>query len=86
MVQAFATEIVDMPDGTVDLLFRFLRLNKGVLSKRGGEVEFAKLTDDQVAKIEAGYAIPLLRYPSSPAMGGRAAGPLRLAAAIKVCQ
>jgi len=49
------TEIVDMPDSTLDLLFRFLRQNKGVLSKRGREKEFAKLTDDEVAKIEAGY-------------------------------
>ncbi|MHB0772858.1 hypothetical protein ACYCVF_32130 [Bradyrhizobium sp. 1.29L] len=43
------TEIVDMPDGTVDLLFGFLRQNEGVLSKRGREKEFAKLTDDEVA-------------------------------------
>jgi hypothetical protein len=50
------TEIVDMPAGTLDLLFRFLRQNKGVLSKRGREKEFAKLTDDEVAKIEASYA------------------------------
>lgn len=49
------TEIVDMPDGTVDLLFRFLRQNKGVLSKRGREKELAKLTDDKVTKIEASY-------------------------------
>src|SRR6266849_1074714 len=49
------TDIVDMPDGTLDLLFRFLRQNKGSLSKRGREKEFAKLTDDEVAKIEASY-------------------------------
>ena len=49
------TEIVDMPNGTLDLLFRFLRQNKGALSKRGREKEFAKLTDDEVAKIEASY-------------------------------
>lgn len=49
------TEIVDMPDGTVDLLFRFLRQNRGVLSKRGREKEFAKLTDDEIAKVEASY-------------------------------
>lgn len=41
------TEIVDMPDGTIDLLFRFLRHNTGVLSKRGREKEFAKLTDER---------------------------------------
>jgi hypothetical protein len=50
------TEIVDMPDGTVDLLFRFLRQNKGVLSKRSREKEFAKLTDEEVTKIEASYS------------------------------
>jgi Fic/DOC family len=49
-------EVVDMPDGTLDLLFRFMRQNKGVLSKRSREREFAKLTDDEVAKIEASYA------------------------------
>ena len=49
------TDIVDMPDGTLDLLFRFLRQNNGALSKRGWEKEFAALTDDEVAKIEASY-------------------------------
>jgi hypothetical protein len=49
------TDIVDMPDGTLDLLFRFLRQNNGALSKRGREKEFAALTDDEVAKIEASY-------------------------------
>jgi Fic/DOC family protein len=48
-------EIVDMPDGIFDLLFRFLRQNKGALSKRGREKEFAKLTDDEVSRIEASY-------------------------------
>ena len=49
------TDIVDMPDGTLDLLFRFLRQNKGALSKRARENEFAALTDNEVAKIEASY-------------------------------
>ena len=48
-------EIVDMPDNTVDLLFRFLRQNKGALSKRAREKEFAKLTDKEVSEIEAIY-------------------------------
>jgi hypothetical protein len=47
--------IVDMPERTADLLFRFLHQNKGVLSKRGREHEFAQLTDDEVARIEAKY-------------------------------
>jgi hypothetical protein len=49
------TDIVDMPDGTLDLLFRFLRQNNGALSKSAREKEFAALTDDEVAKIEASY-------------------------------
>jgi Fic/DOC family len=49
------TDIVDMPDWTLDLLFRFLRQNQGALSKRGRENEFAKLTEDEVAQIEATY-------------------------------
>ena len=44
-----------MPDGTLDLLFRFLRQNKGVLSKRARERKFAALTDDEVTEIEASY-------------------------------
>ena len=56
MFRRYVTEIVDMPGGTIDLLFRFLRQNKGVLSKRGRDKEFAKLTDDEVVKIEASYA------------------------------
>jgi Fic/DOC family len=49
------TELVDMPDGTLDLLFRFLRQNKGMLSKRARESEFAALSDDEVTQIEASY-------------------------------
>jgi hypothetical protein len=49
------TELVDMPDGTLDLLFRFLRQNKGMLSKRARENEFAALSDDEVTQIEASY-------------------------------
>jgi hypothetical protein len=49
-------DIVDMPDNTVDLLFRFLRQNDGTLSKRAQEREFAGLTEDEVARIEAIYA------------------------------
>jgi hypothetical protein len=48
-------DIVDMPDNTLDLLFRFLRQNNGALSKRAREKEFAALTDDEVGKIEASY-------------------------------
>lgn len=54
-VRRSVMEIVDMPDGTVDLLFRFLRQNTGVLSRGGREKEFAKLTDDEIARVEASY-------------------------------
>jgi len=48
--------IVDMPDSTVDLLFRFLRQSGGKLSRRGRENEFAKLTDAETASAEEAYA------------------------------
>jgi hypothetical protein len=48
--------IVDMPDNTVDLLFRFLQQNGGKLSKRGRENEFAQLTDAEMASAEEAYA------------------------------
>ena len=48
--------IVDMPDRTADLLFRFLHQNSGTLSKRGREQEFAQLTSSEVSQIEAAYA------------------------------
>ncbi len=47
--------IVDMPERVSDLLFRFLRQNDGMLSRRGREGEFAALTDDEVARVEAIY-------------------------------
>lgn len=47
--------IVDMPDRLSDLLFRFLHQNAGTLSRRGRDREFATLTDDEVARIEAIY-------------------------------
>ncbi len=46
--------IVDMPDRTIDLLFRFLHQNGGQLSKRARE-EFAQLTDTEAAAAEAAY-------------------------------
>lgn len=48
--------IVDMPDNTIDLLFRFLQQNDGRLSKRGRENEFARLTDEEAAAAEKAYA------------------------------
>lgn len=45
-------DIVDMPHRIVDLLFRFLRQNKGRLSKRAREGEFADLTARETKCIE----------------------------------
>lgn len=48
--------IADMPDTTIDLLFRFLQQNGGRLSKRGREQEFEQMTDAEVASAEEAYA------------------------------
>ena len=47
--------IVDMPERLSNLLFRFLRQNGGKLSRRGRTREFAPLTDQEVARVEALY-------------------------------
>ena len=49
-------EIVDMPERLIDLLFRSLRQNEGALSRRARDNEFARLTEDEVRRIEAIYA------------------------------
>ncbi|WP_108522615.1 Fic family protein [Bradyrhizobium algeriense] len=46
-------DTVEMPDRLADDLLLFIRQNKGVLSKKRREREFEKLTDDEVASIEA---------------------------------
>lgn len=48
--------IVDMPQRTTDLLFRFLHQNGGLLSQRARGQEFRLLTDDEAAGIERLYA------------------------------
>ncbi len=53
--RASVEAIVEMPDRTIDLLFRFLRQNGGKLSNRARENEFAELTPPEIEKIEAGY-------------------------------
>ncbi|MCH8036620.1 MAG: Fic family protein [Proteobacteria bacterium] len=47
--------MIDMPDRTVDLLFRFLQQNGGRLSKRAREREFEALTDTENEQIERMY-------------------------------
>jgi len=48
--------IVEMPERTIDLLFRMLRQNKSKLSKRAREKEFSALTAAEVRRIEDAYA------------------------------
>ena len=54
--QPIAVEnVVDMPDRTIDLLFRFLRQNGGRLSRRARSREFAELTDEEAMRTEEAY-------------------------------
>lgn len=48
-------DIVDMPDRTVDLLFRFLRQSGGTLSQRAKDREFQALTAEEGKLIENLY-------------------------------
>jgi len=54
----FRTEVsnlVDMPDRLLDLLFNFLQQNQGALSKRALEKEFSALRQDEIQSIEEIY-------------------------------
>jgi hypothetical protein len=53
--------LIDMPDRTIDLLFRLLQQNNGALSKRARTKEFAKLTDAEVTSMEQAYATSFLK-------------------------
>jgi len=44
--------IVEMPSRTINLLFRFLKQNNGLLSKRARSREFKLLTDEELIHIE----------------------------------
>ena len=48
--------VVDMPNRTMDLMFRFLNQNVGRFSKRARDKEFSELTDTEAEKIEQLYA------------------------------
>ena len=54
--KASVSLMIDIPDRLLDLLFRFLHQNGGRLSRRAREKEFAALTQDEIARIEALYA------------------------------
>lgn len=47
--------LIDMPERTIDLLFRFLHQSGGRLSQRAREREFAELTEGEAARIEDIY-------------------------------
>jgi hypothetical protein len=47
---------LDMPDRTLDLLFRLLAQNSGQLSRRARSHEFRELTDEEARRVEAIYA------------------------------
>jgi len=49
------TSFIDMPDRTIDLLFRFLHQNEGRLSNRARTREFEVLTDEEVQRMEGIY-------------------------------
>jgi hypothetical protein len=46
---------LEMPERTIDLLFRFLSQNSGQLSQRARAREFSALTDEEAQRIEAIY-------------------------------
>jgi hypothetical protein len=48
--------LVEMPERTLDLLFRFLRQSGGRLSKRARKGEFSALSDEEVEHIEDLYS------------------------------
>ncbi|NUL83529.1 MAG: Fic family protein [Armatimonadetes bacterium] len=68
---------LDIPGRKLDLLIAFLRQNRGRLSRRARSGEFAPLTDEEVAEVEAAYADAfeggsrLGGYPRSPGRGRR---------------
>jgi hypothetical protein len=47
--------MIDMPERTIDLLFRFLNQNGGKLSRRARDREFETLTDQEAERIEGIY-------------------------------
>jgi hypothetical protein len=47
--------LLDMPERSIDLLFRFLNQHRGRLSRRARDGEFAKLTDDEASRVETIY-------------------------------
>lgn len=55
--KAFVDDEFDMPDSTVAQLIRFLEQNRGKLSVRAREKEFAALTETEIQQIEQNYKL-----------------------------
>ncbi len=53
--KAGVEQIVDMPEQTIDHLFRMLRQNNGKLSQRARQCEFQQLTDNEAERVQAVY-------------------------------
>jgi hypothetical protein len=47
--------LFDMPERSIDLLFRFIHQNGGQLSQRAREREFSELSDEEAARVELIY-------------------------------
>ena len=58
-----------MPDRLSDLLCRFLRQNRGTLSRRGRTREFAALTGAEIVRIESLYREVFLDPHEAPGVG-----------------
>lgn len=48
--------MLEMPERTIDLLFRLLDQNNGILSRRAHIEEFTALTDAESKRVEAVFA------------------------------
>jgi hypothetical protein len=60
---------IDMPERTIDLLFRFMHQNDGKLSNRARENEFAALTDQEAERIESLYRATFASGETEPILG-----------------
>lgn len=63
-MKAWIDNRFEMPDNMIALLIRFLDQNKGSLSKRAKEKEFATITDEEVKEIEEHFTIFFLETGS----------------------
>lgn len=55
-----------MPDRLMDILFRFLRQDDGMLSKRAQAREFAEMTDAEAVEVKKIYAGVRQEFTEAP--------------------